>query len=99
MTFIRPSSKIFRILQKVIFAYLTFIIPSTQNRSGNGFQTPSWKIWDFFRDLRCKIIVFGEILRFMQKVIFAEFTFITQSSPKKEVGLTFMTSSTRKLWL
>ena len=92
MTFIRP---IFRIQQKVIFADLSFVTPSARNCRGMILITPCSKIWDFLRICGANF----QILRFLQKVIFADLTFITPSYPEKEAGLTFITPSTRKLWL
>ena len=72
------------------------------NNRGPGmtFVTQSTrKFGILFTYLRFKVSVFGQILRFLQNLIFADLTLITPHTSEKEARLIFITSSTRKFWL
>ena len=70
MTPIRPSSRNFSNSAK------------GQNKGENHYNTKLSKIGHFFKHLRCKISAIVQIFRFLQKIIFADLTFITPSTRK-----------------
>ena len=85
-------------LQKVIFADLTFIRPITRNWSGNDFyKTNHSKIRIFFYEFKPKIPDLGQIFQFLQKVIFADLTFIRPITPKFRGGNDFYKTNHSKI--